>query len=148
MRALLIILIALAMFSCAMEDEKVEGKWYTYADNGDYMELWIGEDKAMSYLSGIDEFLLYDLAREGGTLSFSLIESRVINKHQFDLIITNQSEELLQTIFSSDTKVDSLKTYFLISNEAPVLEASLKENRENMEELFSRLDGSHAGHDH
>lgn len=112
------------------------------------MELWIGADKAMSYLSSIDEFLLYDLVREEDALKFSLIESRVIDNHAFELVITKQSDELLQTIFVSETKIDSMKTYFILSKQMPSLGGSLMENKENMDELFARLDGSHVGHGH
>lgn len=112
------------------------------------MELWLSDDKAMSYLSGIDAFLLYDLERQGSTLKFDLIESKVIKEHKFELQVTKSSDELFQSIFVSETKVDSLKTYFLVSKEAPDLQGSLDANRIHMEELFERLEGSHEGHDH
>lgn len=138
-------------FSCGTaekEKEGIRGKWYTYAESGDYMELWLSDDKAMSYLSGIDAFLLYDLERQGSTLKFDLIESKVIKEHKFELQVTKSSDELFQSIFVSETKVDSLKTYFLVSKEAPDLQGSLDANRIHMEELFERLEGSHEGHDH
>lgn len=146
--ALSILLIGLLAACSDSSEGKVVGKWYTYADSGDYMELWLGEDKAISYLGGIDEFLLYDLSREGNKLKFNLIESRVINEHSFELHVTKSSEELLQTIFISETKIDSLKTYFVVSNATPDIKGSLEANAENMQELFSRMEGSHAGHGH
>ena len=151
MKRYLIISLFLFVFSCSTaekEEEGIWGKWYTYAESGDYMELWLSDDKAMSYLSGIDAFLLYDLERQGSTLKFDLIESKVIDEHQFQLQVTKSSDELFQSIFVSETKVDSLKTYFLVSKEAPDLHGSLDANRIHMEELFERLEGSHDGHDH
>lgn len=151
MKRNLIISLFLFAFSCSTaekEKEGIRGKWYTYAESGDYMELWLSDDKAMSYLSGIDAFLLYNLERQGSTLKFDLIESKVINEHKFELQVTKSSDELFQSIFVSETKVDSLKTYFLVSKEAPDLQGSLDANRIHMEELFERLEGSHEGHDH
>lgn len=151
MKRYLIISLFLFVFSCSTAEEEKEGiwgKWYTYAESGDYMELWLSEDKAMTYLSRIDAFLLYDLERQGNTLNFDLIESKVINEHQFQLQVTKSSDELFQSIFVSNTRVDSLKTYFLVSQEVPELGSSLEANRIHMEELFERLEGSHEGHDH
>ncbi|WP_420318077.1 hypothetical protein [Ekhidna sp.] len=131
------------------ESSSVKGKWYTYAESGDYMELWLGEDKAMSYLSGIDQFLLYDLKRDGKTLDFSLIESRIVDEHSFQLIVNKSSEELFQATFIGDNKIDSLKTYFLLDRMVPDIKGRLGENQELMNELFERLEsGSHVGHGH
>lgn len=146
MRILSIIFVLL--LACTETEKPIVGKWYTYAESGDYMELWLSEDKAMSYLSGVDEFLLYDLKRDGQSLKFSLIESRIINSHEFELKILKKGDQLLQATFVSETKTDSLKTYFLISDQAPDLKGSLAGNKENMEELFSRMEDSHAGHGH
>lgn len=149
MRKLGFLVLFFLLFGCNTKtDTVVTGKWYTYAESGDYMELWIGEDKAMSYLSSIDEFLLYNLNKEGNRLKFSLIESKLIDEHQFELEVIQKSEEMLQTIFISDTRIDSLKTYFLLAKDTPSLASTLEGNRQNMEELFSRLETSHAGHDH
>lgn len=149
-------LLSIAVFvflvaSCSTKEEatSVKGKWYTYAESGDYMELWLGEDKAMSYLSGIDQFLLYDLKREDNNLYFSLIESRVIDEHNFQLAITKSDEKLFQATFIGGEKVDSLKTYFLLDTKIPDIKSSLDENQALMNELFERLEsGSHAGHGH
>ncbi|MEQ9304473.1 MAG: hypothetical protein RJQ14_11225 [Marinoscillum sp.] len=150
------ILLSIAVFvflvaSCSTKEEatSVKGKWYTYAESGDYMELWLGEDRAMSYLSGIDQFLLYDLQRDGSTLRFSLIESRIIDEHNFQLEITKSDEKLFQATFIGGDKVDSLKTYFLLDTKIPDIKPSLGENQALMNELFERLEsGSHAGHGH
>ncbi|SNT12733.1 hypothetical protein SAMN05421640_2400 [Ekhidna lutea] len=142
-------LVLLVIGCAAKESPEITGKWYTYAESGDYMELWLGEDKAMSYLSGIDQFLLYDLKRDGKTLDFSLIESRVVDEHNFKLQVNKSSEELFQATFIGDNKVDSLKTYFLINRKTPDIKGSLAENQELMNEMFERLEsGSHAGHGH
>ncbi|MEM7298659.1 MAG: hypothetical protein AAF391_10385, partial [Bacteroidota bacterium] len=119
MKKSLIISLACLLLACSNEEEKVVGKWYTYAESGDYMELWMGEDKALSYLSSIDKFLLYDLSREGNSMRFSLIESAITNSHKFELQVTNKSDELLQTIFIGQGRIDSLKTYFIVSKEVP-----------------------------
>lgn len=102
----------------------------------------------MTYLSSIDEFLLYDLKRDRNTLDFSLIESRITDKHNFQLNVSQSSEELFQAVFIGEGKVDSLKTYFIVSSEIPEIKNSLSENRENMDKLLSRMEGSHAGHGH
>ncbi len=137
------------LFGCSTgEGDSVTGKWYTYAESGDYMELWLSDDKAMTYLSSIDEFLLYDLKRKESLLSFSLIESRITDEHQFQLDIQKTTEELFQAIFIGSGKVDSLKTYFLVSKDIPALGSSLEANRENMMELLERMEGSHDGHGH
>lgn len=149
MKKLGLLFLLLLFFGCDTNtDATVTGKWYTYAESGDYMELWIGEDRAMSYLSSVDEFLLYDLNREGKRLKFSLIESKLIDEHQFELEVIQTGDEMLKTIFISDTRIDSLKTYFLLSGDTPLLASTLEGNRQNMEELFIRLETSHAGHDH
>lgn len=144
-----LIISLLLLLACSNQEESVTGKWYTYAESGDYMELWVGEEKALSYLSGIDQFLLYDLKREGNSLKFSLIESQIIDEHNFRLDITQSSDELFQATFVGDKKVDSLKTYFLIDANTPDIKGSLSENNGLMQELFQRLEnGSHAGHGH
>lgn len=147
-----LIVILLLISSCSSKKEEttiVAGKWYTYAESGDYMELWLGEDKAMSYLSAIDQFLLYDLQRDGSSLRFSLIESRIIDDHTFQLDVTKSDEKLFQATFIGDNRTDSLKTYFLIDAKTPNIGESLDANRPLMEELFTRLEGgSHAGHGH
>ncbi|MEP0986577.1 hypothetical protein [Ekhidna sp.] len=150
MRSLFIIAITLLIISCSSSEErKVIGKWYTYAESGDYMELWLSEDKAMTYLSSIDQFLLYDLKRDENRLKFSLIESKFIEEHNFELAINKSDEELFQATFIGDQKIDSLKTYFLLDREVPVIKSTLSENASLMEELFVRLEsGSHAGHGH
>lgn len=149
MRNALILGLLVLLISCnTKETTSVKGKWYTYAESGDYMELWLGDDKAMSYLSGIDEFLLYDLKRDGNVLKFSLIESRITDEHQFQLIVNKSSEELFQATFIGGEKVDSLKTYFLVDSKVSEIKASLEANRDNMQELLSRMEGSHAGHGH
>ncbi len=144
------IFILFVLVGCVTkENTQVKGKWYTYAESGDYMELWLGEGKAMSYLSGIDQFLLYDLKRNDDTLDFSLIESRIIEDHNFQLIVTKSGEELFQATFIGDNKIDSLKTYFLVDANVPDIKGSLDENQKLMNELFQRLEsGSHAGHGH
>lgn len=148
MKKLFIVSLVWLVVSCSSKEEKVVGKWYTYAESGDYMELWMGEDKALSYLSSIDQFLLYDLSREGNSMRFSLIESTITDSHEFELQVTNKSDELLQAIFIGQGRTDSVKTYFVVSNEKPDIKGSLAANRDNMEELFSRLEESHEGHDH
>ena len=149
MRNALTLGLLVLFVSCnTKEATPVKGKWYTYAESGDYMELWLGEDKAISYLSGIDEFLLYDLKRDGNVLKFSLIESRITDEHQFQLNVNKSSEELFQATFIGGEKVDSLKTYFLVDSKVPEIKASLEANRDNMQELLSRMEGSHAGHGH
>ena len=149
MRKFFILLIVVFTGCSTEKTHSVKGKWYTYAESGDYMELWLGEDKAMSYLSSIDQFLLYDLKRNDNTLDFSLIESRIIDEHRFKLQILKSDEKLFQATFIGDNKVDSLKTYFLLDTKTPDIKASLDENQELMNELFERLEsGSHAGHGH
>lgn len=149
MQKLLLVLLVGCLMACSGATEKsVNGKWYTYAENGDYMELWIGENLAMSYLSSIDEFLLYELNRNGEELKFSLLESRIINEHNFTLNIKKSSEELFQASFIGDNRVDSLKTYFLVSRDEFQLASTLEGNKDNMQELFSRMEDSHAGHNH
>lgn len=148
MRALAIIILIVLVGGCSSEEKSIKGKWYTYAESGDYMELWLGEDKAMSYLSSIDEFLLYELKRDGNILSFSLIESRIAKEHNFQLKVEKSSDELFQAVFTGEGKIDPLKTYFLISKETPDLNASLEANKGNMLELLSRMEGSHDGHGH
>ena len=150
MRKVICIVSVLILLSCSKEETtQISGKWFTYAESGDYMELWIGQDKAMSYLSGIDQFLLYDLKRNGNHLNFSLIESQVVDKHEFSLEVTKSSEELLQATFRSENKTAPKKTYFLLDKETPNLKGTLAENRDLMEEMFARLEsGSHAGHGH
>ncbi|MEQ6166722.1 hypothetical protein AAOE16_05960 [Ekhidna sp. MALMAid0563] len=150
MKKILFLGLILIFAGCVTkESNSVKGKWYTYAESGDYMELWLGEDKGMSYLSGIDQFLLYDLNRDGKTLDFSLIESRIIDEHNFQLVVNKSSEELFQATFIGDNKVDSLKTYFIIDANIPDLKGSLNENQDLMNEMFERLEsGSHAGHGH
>ena len=129
MKKLLLLGLILFLSGCVKKkDTQVRGKWYTYAESGDYMELWLGEDRAMSYLSGIDQFLLYDLKRDGKTLDFSLIESRIIDEHNFQLVVNKSSEELFQATFRSDNKVDSLKTYFLLDASIPDIKGSLNES--------------------
>ncbi|MEP1033713.1 hypothetical protein [Ekhidna sp.] len=144
-----VILMAVILLGCNTSDHKpITGKWYTYAESGDYMELWLGDDKAMSYLSSIDEFLLYELNRDDSLLSFSLIESRITEAHEFQLRVEKSSDELFQAIFIGEGKVNPLKTYFLVSSETPRLSGSLETNKENMLELLSRMEGSHDGHGH
>lgn len=147
---ILISIISFVILGCGGgENTSVKGKWYTYAESGDYMELWLGEDRAMSYLSGIDQFLLYDLKREGSKLNFSLIESRIIDEHNFQLDVTKSDEKLFQATFIGGDKVDSLKTYFLVDAKMPVIKETLDQNQDLMNELFERLEsGSHAGHGH
>lgn len=147
MRFLILITLGLFLVGCA-DQNSVQGKWYTYSESGDYMELWIAEDKALTYLSSIDEFLLYDLGQEGGVLDFSLIESRITDEHQFKLELIKVENELFQATFIGADRIDSLKTYFLVSKDIPQLAGSLSENRIQMEELLSRLEGSHEGHGH
>ena len=124
MKSLTITVILTLLFACSPNGEQaiaVSGKWYTYAESGDYMELWLGEDKAMSYLSSIDQFLLYDLDRVADTLKFSLIESKVVDSHEFALKVLQKHKNLFQATFISDTKIDTLKTYFLVSEDIPVI---------------------------
>ena len=40
------LMIGTLVMGCTQQSE-VTGKWYTYADSGDYMELWLGEDRAL-----------------------------------------------------------------------------------------------------
>lgn len=150
MKRILFIAITALVLSCSSNEErKVIGKWYTYAESGDYMELWLSEDKAITYLSSIDQFLLYDLKREESSLKFSLLESKFIEEHNFELAINKSDEELFQATFIGDQKVDSLKIYFLVDREVPPIKNTLSENAPLMDELFSRLEsGSHAGHGH
>ncbi len=137
MKVLGILVSALFLLGCSADDDKsINGKWYTYAESGDYMELWISDDKAMTYLSGIDEFLLYELKQERNTLSFSLIESRITDEHQFTLEVKESNDELFQAVFIGSDRVDSLKTYFLVSNEVPSLGSSLEANKQNRIELI------------
>ena len=148
MRPFVLAVIFMLALGCDSKKEMILGKWYTYAENGDYMELWVGEDKALAYLAGIDQFMLYDLEREGDHLSFSLIDSRVVESHQFELIVTKKSVEIMQGIFISESRIDSLKTYFLISEETPNLASTLSGNRHNIQELLAGREGSHDGHGH
>ncbi|WP_424961886.1 hypothetical protein [Ekhidna sp.] len=150
MKKVLLLGLILSFSGCVTkEDTQVQGKWYTYAESGDYMELWLGKDRAMSYLSGIDQFLLYNLKREDNILYFSLLESRITDQHNFQLEITKSDEQLLQATFRSDNRVDSLKTYFLIDANIPDIKESLDKNQHLMNELFERLEsGSHARHGH
>ena len=143
------LLVILIIVSCSATDGiDAKGKWYTYNESGDYMELWIGEELALSYLSSIDEFFLYKLKKQGEMLTFSLVESRVIDQHTFDLKLLKREEKILQASFISKTKTDSLKTYFIVSSNIPDLKGTLEENKVNMAELFSRLEDSHVGHGH
>lgn len=130
-------------------DVQMNGKWYTYTESGDYMELWLGDDKAITYLSAIDEFLLYDLRREGSLMSFSLIESKRFDEHEFSLDVQQSSQKLFQSIFVGGPRVDSVKTYFLVDAQKMDVKPTLAENQQLMDELFQRLEsGSHAGHGH
>jgi hypothetical protein len=150
MKKLLLIGLIATLASCASKtDQQVVGKWYTYAESGDYMELWLGDDKAITYLSAIDEFLLYDLKREGSLMRFSLIESRRFDEHEFSLDVQQSSPKLFQSIFVGGPKVDSMKTYFLVDPVKPTIQSTIEENQSLMDELFQRLEsGSHAGHGH
>ncbi len=148
MRLITAIVIIAALAGCTSNENSITGKWYTYAESGDYMELWLADDKAMSYLSSIDEFLLYELDRDGNLLSFTLIESKIADNHTFKLKVEKSSEELFQAVFIGERKTDTLKTYFLVDRAAPEIKATLEANKENMRELLSRMEGSHEGHGH
>lgn len=150
MKGLVIIFSIFLLLGCSSKvDNQVYGKWYTYAESGDYMELWLGDDKAITYLSAIDEFLLYDLKREESLMSFSLIESKRFDEHEFSLDVQQSGEKLFQSIFIGGPKVDSMKTYFLVDATKLDVKPTLTENQALMDELFKRLDsGSHAGHGH
>lgn len=150
MKRSVIIAFVFLLIGCTTEvDNQVYGKWYTYAESGDYMELWLGEENAITYLSAIDEFLLYDLKREGSLMSFSLIESKRFDEHEFSLDVQQSSEKLFQSIFVGGPRIDSVKTYFIVDAEKVNVKPTLAENQELMDELFQRLEsGSHAGHGH
>ncbi len=145
-----ILLIFIIILGCTAGTEvKIYGKWYTYTESGDYMELWLDEDKAITYLSSIDEFLLYDLKREGSLMNFSLMESRRFEEHEFSLDVQQSSQKLFQSIFIGGPSIDSAKTYFLVDGKKPTILSTLEENQLLMDELFQRLEsGSHAGHGH
>lgn len=150
MNRIVAIIFVLLLVGCSSKgDSEVHGKWYTYTESGDYMELWLGDDKAITYLSAIDEFLLYDLKRDGSLMSFSLIESKRFEEHQFSLDVQQSSEKLFQSIFLGGPSVDSMKTYFIVDAQKLDVKPTLTENQELMSELFQRLEGeSHTGHGH
>lgn len=149
MKKLVLVALVILMGCSSGTESSTYGKWYTYTESGDYMELWLGDDKAITYLSAIDEFLLYDLKREGSLMSFSLLESKRFEEHEFSLDVQQSSQKLFQSIFVGGPKVDSVKTYFLVDAEKPNVQSTLAENQALMDELFQRLEsGSHAGHGH
>ncbi|MFK7952849.1 MAG: hypothetical protein AB8B73_08375 [Ekhidna sp.] len=143
-------LCVLILTACTSRtDTQMYGKWYTYTESGDYMELWLGDDKAITYLSAIDELLLYNLERENSLMSFSLVESRRFDEHEFSLDVQQANDKMFQSIFVGGPSIDSLKTYFLVDASKIEVKSSIAENQYLVDELFQRLEnGSHAGHGH
>ena len=149
MKKITLLALVLMLGCTAGTEVEMHGKWYTYTESGDYMELWLGDDKAITYLSAIDEFLLYDLERDGSLMSFTLKESKRFDEHEFSLDVQQASQKLFQSIFVGGPRVDSLKTYFIVDGAKVDIRPTLEENQSLMNELFERLEsGSHAGHGH
>ena len=145
-----LILCLIGLVGCS-EQADYRGKWFSFSDEGDYQELWIGEGKALSYLTKVDKLLLYSYTVSGDSLKFSLIESDFIDSHEFVLRIKSQEGEAMVTEFISDTRINPVKTYFLVEKEVPQLVDNLAGNLMFREEIFAREAGggqSHEGHGH
>ena len=145
-----LILFLIGLVGCS-EQADYRGKWFSFSDEGDYQELWIGEGKALSYLTKVDKLLLYSYTVSGDSLKFSLIESDVYDSHEFALRIKNQEGEAMVTEFVSGDRVIPVKTYFLVDKGVPQLADNLADNLKYREEIFAREAGggqSHEGHGH
>jgi hypothetical protein len=126
------------------------GKWYSYSDEGDYQEFWVGEDRALSYFIKVDKFFLYEYTRSGDSLKFNLIESDVVNSHQFTLLIKDLQENVMVTGFIGDTKNDPVKSFFRISEQVEIA-TDLAGNFKYRDEIIGREAAggqSHEGHNH
>lgn len=113
--------------------------------------MWIGEGKALSYLTKVDKMLVYSYTVSGDSLKFSLIESDFIDSHEFALRIKDIQGEAMMTEFISDTRIDPVKTYFIIDKEVPTIAENLADNLKFRAEIFTREAAggqSHEGHNH
>ena len=145
-----VVVLVLLCWSCG-STPSVQGKWYSYSDNGDYQELWLSENRALSYLTVIDKMLLYEYSQVGDSLKFNLIESDVYDSHEFILRIKDMEENLLISEFISGDRIDTLKTYFRISAEPILIPDQLQNCLLFRNEIVARESAggqSHEGHNH
>jgi hypothetical protein len=149
MRLLLIGLI-IGLFGCSSKPDYI-GKWYSFSDEGDYQELWIGEGLALSYLTKLDKVLLYEYSVSGDSLKFKLKESDLVKSHEFVLRVKEYQDEVMITEFIGGARTDKVKSYFLIDKSLPIIGSTLGENLDYRDKIFSREAAggqSHEGHGH
>lgn len=150
MKNFLFLIIALGLFACT-SSPSYYGKYYSFSDAGDYSELWIGDGRALTYVPSIDQFFLYAYQESGDTLHFDLIESEILEQHQFSLKIRRIEDNALVTAFIAQAKQDTLKPYFVIDRAVPEIFPTLAENSALFEEIRNREAAgghSHEGHNH
>ncbi len=149
MKTLLISISLLILISCGHKPHHT-GKWYSYSDDGDYQEFWIGEKLAFSYFMKVDKMFLYEYEASGDSLKFNLIESDVVNTHQFTLLIKDLQEGVMITGFVGDSKQDPVKSFFRISEDVEIAK-NLSANLKFRDEIVGREAAggqSHEGHNH
>lgn len=149
MKLSLVAFVLIVGISCSHKPHHT-GKWYSYSQEGDYQEFWIGDKLAFSYFMKVDKFFLYEYTRSGDSLKFNLLESDVVRIHQFTLIINELQENVMVTGFVGDTKSDPVKSFFRISEEVEVAD-NLEGNLKYRDEIMGREAAggqSHEGHNH
>lgn len=144
------ILLFVGLLGCGSRPD-FQGKWFSFSDEGDYQELWIGEGRALSYLTKVDKLLVYEYRESGDSLKFKLLDSDFIDSHEFALKLEKMEGEVMVTQFISDTRIDPVKTYFLIDRSSPAIARTLSDNLSFRAEIVAREAGggqSHEGHNH
>lgn len=142
---LLIISISFVIFGCKnYTPEEIEGKWYAYADNqydnsDYYMELWISDSLALSYQSSVDEFQTYKFSLNDNKMNFQLIDSYMMDEHNFTLKIEGLKEGELFTKLVGPTLSNPKLTYHFICRDMAEFFPELSRNEHLLEEIHNRL---------
>jgi hypothetical protein len=152
MKNLFFFLLTVALFSCNRHAAHETGKWFSYSEDGEYQEFWIGTNGvALSYLSSIDKILMYEYTKGEKELNFNLIPNDLIKEHIFTLKINELSEDVMVTEFIGKNRTDPKKSYFKISDEVGDLPKDYYEAERFREEILQhKASGgkSHEGHNH
>ncbi len=115
-----LLLILITLSSCeGIKSELLEGKWAGKDPNGNYMELWFGDSLALSYLGGMDEFIVYKFDLSGKRVTYTVRESFVPTRETFDNIVTLLNEDSLVLEYSMGDGTVISYSYYRLPGDVP-----------------------------
>ncbi|MCA6075613.1 hypothetical protein [Fulvivirga sedimenti] len=115
-----LLLILITLGSCeGIKSELLEGKWAGTDPNGNYMELWFGDSLALSYLGGMEEFIVYNYDLSGNRITYSVRESFIPTRETFDNIVGLLNNDSLVLEYSMGDGTVISYSYYRLPGDVP-----------------------------